>query len=248
MEPITYLSGLSTVICGYLWYDSLSLTSPPFISHLPPLPLPCFSPLPTHRFLYQGREVSYSSVLDRSVLARRQALYKTHGLDIERWAELQADARRLRREIGDIAQDYDQNWRRGVSEGEREGGGEGGKKGGEEAGGVDGSKGADDTRDGEKGSKADETKGEESSRSSAEGGEEGGAEQKAERTKNAKEEMEREVSEEVRGEVGGSVAEGKGIEDARDGGNSGSDAEREMRGEEISRKQDREDKRDGKGP
>ncbi|KAJ7052682.1 hypothetical protein C8F01DRAFT_1169511 [Mycena amicta] len=77
MEPITYLSGLSTVICGYLW------------------------------FLYQGREVSYSSVLDRSVSARREALYKTRGLDIERWAELRAEARGLRRDIGRIEEDYE---------------------------------------------------------------------------------------------------------------------------------------------
>ncbi|KAJ7097293.1 hypothetical protein B0H15DRAFT_961655 [Mycena belliarum] len=53
MEPITYLSGLSTI-----W------------------------------FLYQGCEVSYSSVLDRSISARREALYKTRGFDIERWMDL----------------------------------------------------------------------------------------------------------------------------------------------------------------
>ncbi|KAF8902582.1 hypothetical protein CPB84DRAFT_1678813 [Gymnopilus junonius] len=58
MEPITYLSGLSTVILGYLW------------------------------FLYQGREVSYTSVLARSISARREALYKAQGFDIERWIEL----------------------------------------------------------------------------------------------------------------------------------------------------------------
>lgn len=95
MEPITYLSGLSTVICGYLWFVPL----PPSPHSLPLTPHPSSFPPIHYRFLYQGREVSYSSVLDRSVLARRQALYKTHGLDIERWAELQADARRLRREI-----------------------------------------------------------------------------------------------------------------------------------------------------
>ncbi|KAF7319602.1 MCU domain-containing protein [Mycena chlorophos] len=79
MEPITYLSGLSTVICGYLW------------------------------FLYQGREVSYSSVLDRSISARRDALYKSRGLDIERWAELRSEARTLRRDIGRIEEDYEPN-------------------------------------------------------------------------------------------------------------------------------------------
>ncbi|KAI0062502.1 hypothetical protein BV25DRAFT_639110 [Artomyces pyxidatus] len=86
MEPITYLSGLSTVICGYLW------------------------------FLYQGREVTYSSVLDRSISSRRRALYKTRGFDIERWHDLVAEARGLRKEIGQIARDYDQNGKRGKEE------------------------------------------------------------------------------------------------------------------------------------
>ncbi|KAH9944885.1 hypothetical protein B0H21DRAFT_435380 [Amylocystis lapponica] len=78
MEPLTYLSGLSTVILGYSW------------------------------FLYQGREVSYSSVLQRSISARRDALYKAHGLDIERWQELVSEAKGLRKEIGKIAEDYDE--------------------------------------------------------------------------------------------------------------------------------------------
>ncbi|KAJ7624492.1 DUF607-domain-containing protein [Roridomyces roridus] len=69
MEPITYLSGLSTVMAGYLW------------------------------FLYQGREVSYSSVLDRSIDSRRETLYKARGFDIEQWLDLSSEARRLRSEI-----------------------------------------------------------------------------------------------------------------------------------------------------
>ncbi|KAF8153173.1 hypothetical protein B0H34DRAFT_722540 [Crassisporium funariophilum] len=77
MEPITYLSGLSTVILGYLW------------------------------FLYQGREVSYTSVLARSISARREALYKTRGLDIEYWIELVGERKALRAEIGRIARDYE---------------------------------------------------------------------------------------------------------------------------------------------
>ncbi|KAJ3537947.1 hypothetical protein NM688_g6592 [Phlebia brevispora] len=78
MEPVTYLSGLSMVILGYLW------------------------------FLYQGREVSYSSVLDRSISTRRQALYKAHGFDIERWVDLLGEARATRKEISLIAEDYDE--------------------------------------------------------------------------------------------------------------------------------------------
>ncbi|KAH7915958.1 hypothetical protein BJ138DRAFT_1140835 [Hygrophoropsis aurantiaca] len=79
MEPVTYLSGLSTVICGYLW------------------------------FLYQGREVSYTSVLDRSISSRREALYKARGFDIERWMDLGTEAKNLRREIRMIAEDYDES-------------------------------------------------------------------------------------------------------------------------------------------
>lgn len=77
MEPITYLSGLSTVILGYLW------------------------------FLYQGRDVSYSSVLNRSVSARREALYKQRGLDIDRWLDLIAEAKSIKKEISRIAEDYE---------------------------------------------------------------------------------------------------------------------------------------------
>ncbi|RXW20866.1 hypothetical protein EST38_g5002 [Candolleomyces aberdarensis] len=78
MEPITYLSGLSTVILGYLW------------------------------FLYRGREVSYSSVLAQSINKRRDTLYRSHGFDIERWAELVSERKSLSREIGRIAEDYEE--------------------------------------------------------------------------------------------------------------------------------------------
>lgn len=77
MEPVTYLSGLSTVILGYLW------------------------------FLYQGREVSYSSVLAQSISKRRDTLYKTHGFDVERWMDLVGERKSLRKEIGRIAEDYE---------------------------------------------------------------------------------------------------------------------------------------------
>ncbi|KAI0689340.1 hypothetical protein BC835DRAFT_1283189 [Cytidiella melzeri] len=78
MEPVTYLSGLSMVILGYLW------------------------------FLHQGREVSYSSVLHTSISTRRQALYKSRGFDIDRWADLIAEEKSVRKEIGKIADDYDE--------------------------------------------------------------------------------------------------------------------------------------------
>ncbi|KAI0089596.1 hypothetical protein BDY19DRAFT_112328 [Irpex rosettiformis] len=78
MEPITYLSGLTMAILGYLW------------------------------FLYQGREVSYSSVLHQSISTRREALYKAHGFDIERWIDLIAAEKAVRNEISKIADDYDE--------------------------------------------------------------------------------------------------------------------------------------------
>ncbi|TFK25400.1 hypothetical protein FA15DRAFT_668468 [Coprinopsis marcescibilis] len=76
MEPVTYLSGLSTVVLGYLW------------------------------FLYQGREVSYSSVLSQSISRRREILYHSKGLDLSRWEELVSERSALRKEIGRIAEDY----------------------------------------------------------------------------------------------------------------------------------------------
>ncbi|KAJ7149022.1 hypothetical protein C8R43DRAFT_1007824 [Mycena crocata] len=90
MEPITYLSGLSTVMGGYLW------------------------------FLYQGREVSYSSVLDRSILARREALYKARGFDIEHWMDLISEGKRLRSEIRRISEDYEHNDRSSEEEHEKD--------------------------------------------------------------------------------------------------------------------------------
>lgn len=100
MEPITYLSGLSTVILGYLW---CVLTRS----------IACYLEAKSHcRFLYQGREVSYSSILQRSISARREQLYKARGLDIDRWLDLVAEAKGLRKEISRIAEDYDeQKWR-----------------------------------------------------------------------------------------------------------------------------------------
>lgn len=60
-----------------------------------------------YRFLYQGRELSYTSILDRSISARRQALYASQGLDIERWMELVNERKVLRREINNIRGEYE---------------------------------------------------------------------------------------------------------------------------------------------
>lgn len=89
------------------------------------------------RFLYQGREVSYSSVLDRSVNARREALYQSHGyvflfagdggglvlngcrFDIDRWIDLVGEAKQVKREIAKIAADYDEHKRQAAMKSER---------------------------------------------------------------------------------------------------------------------------------
>ncbi|EUC63277.1 transmembrane protein, putative [Rhizoctonia solani AG-3 Rhs1AP] len=80
MEPVTYLSGLTWIICGYLW------------------------------FLYQGREVSYSSLLKQSVSTRRARLYESNGLDLDLWADLVTEEKQLKREIHKIADDYNIKW------------------------------------------------------------------------------------------------------------------------------------------
>ncbi|KAF8688128.1 Mitochondrial calcium uniporter, partial [Rhizoctonia solani] len=80
MEPVTYLSGLTWIICGYLW------------------------------FLYQGREVSYSSLLKQSVSTRRARLYESKGLDLDLWADLVTEEKQLKREIHKIADDYNIKW------------------------------------------------------------------------------------------------------------------------------------------
>jgi len=94
MEPVTYLSGLSMVILGYLWYVGKSFRK----GKINPSPA---------RFLYQGREVSYTSVLARSISSRREALYKTRGLDIEQWIDFVSERKALRTEIARIARDYE---------------------------------------------------------------------------------------------------------------------------------------------
>ncbi|OBZ76838.1 Calcium uniporter protein 5, mitochondrial [Grifola frondosa] len=82
MEPITYLSGLSSVIVGYLCSHAGSYS----VGGRCPTPL----------------------VLHHSISARREALYKERGLDIERWMDLVSEGKSVRGEIGRIAEDYDE--------------------------------------------------------------------------------------------------------------------------------------------
>lgn len=61
-------------------------------------------------FLYYRREVSYRALLHMTVNSRQMKLYTERGFDIERWEELISDARSLRREIRNIADQYDVKW------------------------------------------------------------------------------------------------------------------------------------------
>ncbi|KAL8710713.1 MAG: hypothetical protein Q9220_004731 [cf. Caloplaca sp. 1 TL-2023] len=86
MEPVTYLVGLSTLICGYLW------------------------------FLYHNREVSYRSALNLTISRRQTKLYQTRGFDLPRWEALVEEGNALRKEIKQVASEYDVEWDERVDE------------------------------------------------------------------------------------------------------------------------------------
>lgn len=90
MEPVTYLASLSTLMGGYLW------------------------------FLYHNREISYRSALDITVSARQRKLYQMKGVDPSVWATLIDEGNALRREIKNIAAEYEVEWdERGDEQDER---------------------------------------------------------------------------------------------------------------------------------
>lgn len=80
MEPVTYLVSLSTLMGGYLW------------------------------FLYHNREISYRSALDFTISARQKKLYQHHKVDLQLWETLIDEGNSLRREIKNIAAEYDAEW------------------------------------------------------------------------------------------------------------------------------------------
>lgn len=80
MEPVTYLVGLSTLIGGYVW------------------------------FLYHNREVSYRSAMNYTISRRQSKLYDARGFDLRKWEGLVEEANALRREIKNIANEYDVDW------------------------------------------------------------------------------------------------------------------------------------------
>lgn len=75
-----YLVGLSTLICGYLW------------------------------FLYHNREVSYRSALNLTISRRQTKLYQQKGFDIQKWDNLIKEANGYRKEVKQIANEYDVDW------------------------------------------------------------------------------------------------------------------------------------------
>jgi len=80
MEPVTYLVGLSTLIGGYVW------------------------------FLWHNREVSYRSAMNITINSRQSKLYALKGFDLGRWESLIEEANMLRREIKNVASEYDVDW------------------------------------------------------------------------------------------------------------------------------------------
>lgn len=90
MEPVTYLVGLSGIMCGYLW------------------------------FLYHNREVSYRSAMNLTVSRRQSKLYAIRGFDLGKWEELVKEGNALRSEIKGVAREYDVDWNEKDDEGDEE--------------------------------------------------------------------------------------------------------------------------------
>ena len=81
-----YLVGLSTLICGYLW------------------------------FLYHNREVSYRSALNLTISRRQTKLYEAKGFNQKKWESLVEEGNALRSEIKAVAREYDVDWDEKVDE------------------------------------------------------------------------------------------------------------------------------------
>jgi len=80
VEPVTYLAGLTTIMGGYLW------------------------------FLYMSRDLSYKAAMNVTVSRRQNALYHDRGFDYGKWEHLVQEANALRREIRNVALEYDVEW------------------------------------------------------------------------------------------------------------------------------------------
>lgn len=83
MEPVTYLTGLGTILGGYIW------------------------------LLIHNREVSYRALLNETTSRRQQKLYIEKGFNVERYQELIEEVKDLRKTIKKVAEDYDLEWDQG---------------------------------------------------------------------------------------------------------------------------------------
>lgn len=61
-------------------------------------------------FLYHNREVSYRSALNLTISRRQTKLYQKKGFDIQKWDTLIEEANGYRKEIKQIANEYDVDW------------------------------------------------------------------------------------------------------------------------------------------
>lgn len=61
-------------------------------------------------FLYHNREVSYRAALNLTVSRRQNHLYQTRGFDAQKWENLIEEANALRKEIKQVANEYDVEW------------------------------------------------------------------------------------------------------------------------------------------
>lgn len=77
---LQYLAGLSIIMMSYLW------------------------------FLWHNREVSYRAALNLTVSRRQNKLYQDRGFDIQKWEALIEEANALRKDIKNVADEYDVDW------------------------------------------------------------------------------------------------------------------------------------------
>jgi hypothetical protein len=71
-------------------------------------------------FLYHNREVSYRSALNLTVSRRQNSLYQARGFDLQKWEAMIEEANALRREIKQVANEYDVEWDERADEGSEE--------------------------------------------------------------------------------------------------------------------------------
>ncbi len=61
-------------------------------------------------FIYHNREVSYRSALNLTISRKQAKLYQDKGFDVQKWDSLVEEANAYRKEIKQIASEYDVEW------------------------------------------------------------------------------------------------------------------------------------------